>query len=325
MKKIVVLLLISLLLIGCNGKNSSKGIEKETSDSKKYTIGIIKYVDHISLDAAKNGFIEELKKNDVDVEIIEKSANGDMSLTTTLAQEMLSKKVDLIYAIATPAAQATKNVVRDIPVVFSAVTDPVGAGIVNSIESPDANITGVSDYVNPKMQIEEFLKIYPNIKTFGVIYNTSEQNSQVQVEKLESVLKEKNIFLVKVGINTVNDIPASIAFMSNNIDALFAITDNTVASAVPILSEQLLKNNIPSLSSEEGQVKSGLLMSEGINYESQGAQAAKIAIRILNGEDIKNIPVEYNEINHKVVNEKTAKALKLDLNNEIFKDAQIIK
>ncbi|WP_138159341.1 ABC transporter substrate-binding protein [Peptoniphilus catoniae] len=339
MKKILVLLVMIGLLTAC-GKNSKEVSEntKENADSantqvseeskdqgEKKKIGIIKYIDHVSLDAAKEGFVEELEKQGLDVEIEEVSANGDMNLITTLAQKLEGDHVDLVYAISTPSAQGAKNVIHDIPVVFSAVTDPVGAGLVESFENPGGNITGVSDYIDPGQQIDEFLKVYPDVKTFGVLYSTSEQNSQVQVEELGKALEERGLKLEKTGITNVNDIPQAIAVLSGKIDALFAITDNMVANAAPIVSENLLKNKIPSLSSEEGQVKEGLLMSEGVNYKEQGAQAARLALKILNGEDVKTIPVEYNEVNDKLVNGKTAEALGVDLNNEMFKDADIIK
>ncbi|MBP2024707.1 ABC transporter substrate-binding protein [Peptoniphilus stercorisuis] len=331
-KKLIGTLLLSMtLLVGC-GSNTAKNEEnnsKEETNTKienaDYKIGIIKYMDQISLDEAREGFIDEMEKNNIEVEYIDKSENGDVSLTTTVPQKMVSEDVDLIYAIATPAAQGAKNVVKDIPIVFSAVTDPVGAGLVESIESPGANVSGISDYIDPQGQIETFLKLYPDTKTFGVLYNTSEQNSLVQVEELEKKLNKMDIKLEKIGVPNVNDIPQAITSLSKKCDALFALTDNMVANAAPVVSETLLKNNLPSLSAEEGQVKNGLLMSEGVNYYEHGAQAARLAIKILKGEDVKNLPVEYNEKNIKKVNEKTAKALNVDLGDEILKDAEIIK
>lgn len=330
-KLIGTLLLSTTLLVGCannNAKtdaNNSKAEETAKVEKADYKVGIIKYMDQVSLDESKKGFIDEMEKNNIKVEYIDKGENGDVSLTTTVPQKMVSEDVDLIYAIATPAAQGAKNVVKDIPIVFSAVTDPVGAGLVDSIEKPNTNVSGISDYIDPQGQIETFLKLYPNTKTFGVLYNTSEQNSLVQVEELEEKLNKMDIKLEKIGVPNVNDIPQAITSLSKKCDALFALTDNMVANAAPVVSETLLKNNIPSLSAEEGQVKNGLLMSEGVNYYEHGAQAARMAIKILKGQDVKNTPVEYNEKNIKKVNEKTAKALNVDLNNETLKDAEIIK
>lgn len=321
-KLIGTLLLSSVILAGCGNNKTTEAVK---DDSAEYTVGIIKYMDQISLDEAREGFIEELEKEGINVKYIDKSENGDVSLTTQVPQKMIAEDVDLIYAIATPAAQGAKNVVKDIPIVFSAVTDPVGAGLVDSIENPGKNVTGVSDYIDPQGQVESFLKLYPDTKTFGVLYNTSEQNSLVQVDELEEKLKDMNLNIEKVGVPNVNDIPQAMTSLTQKSDALFALTDNMVANAAPVVSEILLKNNMPSISAEEGQVKNGLLMSEGVNYREHGAQAARLAIKILKGEDTKNLPVEYNEKNIKKVNEKTAKALNIDLGDEIFKDAEIIK
>lgn len=330
MKKILLVMLILSLLVGCqknteNLSNKSEETTKTEESQGKVKIGLVKFIDHVSLDAAKEGFLEELKDNGIDYELVDLSANGDISLIPTLANQLQSENVDLIYAIATPSAQAVKNVIKDKPIVFSAVTDPVGAGLVKSLEKPDANVTGVSDYIDPEIQVDDFLKLYPDTKTFGVIYSTSEQNSQVQVEELEKVLDKKGIKLEKVGVNNVNDIPQAIASISTKIDALFALTDNLVANAGPIVAADLLKENIPSLSAEEGQVKKGLLMSKGVNYEEQGKQAARLAIKIINGQEVKDLPVEYNEVNQQLVNEETAKALGVDLNSEVLKDAKLVK
>lgn len=320
-RKILAVLAVGLVMTACGTK-----MEKDVKDENStYKIGIIRYMDHISLDQASQGFIDKLEKDGVKVEIIDKSANGDMATLNTIAQSMISDRVDLIYAVSTPAAQAAANVTKDIPIVFSAVTDPVGAGLVEDFDKKTSNITGVSDYVDPKGQIDEFLKIYPDTKKFGLIYNTSEQNSIVQVEELEKILKEKGIGLESVGVNTINDIPIAISSLSGKIDALFALTDNMVANAAPTVAKELVDLKIPSLSSEEGQVKQGLLLSQGVNYYEHGSQAGEIAKKIIGGEDVKNIPVEYNKTNSKLVNKKTAEALGLDLGNEIFENANFVE
>lgn len=329
MKKILVLLLGLVLLAGCNSNSvqeeKPQTAETVTENNESVKIGIIKFIEHPSLDAARDGFVKELDAKGIDYELDEVSANGDISLIPTLAQKYNNDEIDLIYAIATPTAQGAKNAITDKPIIFSAVTDPVGAGLVDSIEAPGGNVTGVSDYVNASDQIDEFLVLYPEIKTFGTLYNTSEQNSQVQVDDLKKILEEKGLSLEVIGINNINDIPQGVSALSPKIDAYFALTDNMIASAAPIVAENLIKNNIPSLSSEEGQVKNGLLMSEGVSYEEQGVQAADIAIRIINGEEPKDISVEYYKNSKKLVNRKMAEALGIDLNNEIFANAEIVE
>ena len=324
MKKYILIIILILGALGFGSVNEFD-IKNENGNGKTYRIGIIQFMDHVSLDEAKSGFVEELEEKNINYEIIDISANGDLTLIPTLAQKLNGRNLDLIYTIATPAAQGVKNQIVDIPIIFSAVTDPVGAGLIDSFENPNTNVSGVSDYIDPINQIEEFLSLYTNTKTIGVIYNTSEQNSIVQVNELEEKLKEKNIELIKVGITTINDIPQAISSLSTKIDGYFALTDNLVANAAPIVSENLKRYNIPSVSAEEGQVKGGLLMSQGVNYKEQGAQAADMAIKVLQGENIENMPAEYNKVNRKLVNKTTALALGLDINQDAFKDAEIVE
>lgn len=319
-KKLALIIMMAMLVVtGCNSNQS------QTEQKEKVKIGITQFIDHVSLNEARDGFLEKLDESGIEYELVEENQNGDMSLTTTMAEKLKGGEVDLIYAISTPSAQGVKNVVQDIPVVFSAVTDPVGAGLVESIENPGGNITGVSDYIDPSNQIDMFLKIYPEIKTFGVLYNTSEQNAMVQIEELEKILEEKGLKLETIGVTSTNDIPQAMVALGGKIDALYALTDNMIASAAPVVSEKLIQMNIPSLSAEEGQVTNGLLMSEGVDYKNHGAQAGEMAIKILNGESAENIPVEYNKENVKKINKGTAERLNLDLSIPELSEFEIIE
>lgn len=321
-KKLALMLSVSsLLLAGCG----AKGLEqKSASTDAAVKVGIIQYMDHVSLDQARQGFIDEMKKAKPDVEVEVQNEQGDSSLTSTVPKKFESKEYSLVYTIATPAAQGAKNALPDKNIIFAAVSDPVGAGLVKDLNTVE-KVTGVSDYIDPKGQLETFLKLYPNVKRIGTIYSTSEQNSQAQIERLKKATEELGLTLNTVGVSNINDIPQAIASLSSKMDALFALTDNTVASAAPIVAENLIKYNIPSISAEEGQVKNGLLMSEGVDYYQQGAQAARMAVKILDGADPKTLPVEFNEQNVKKVNKKMAESLKLDLNSEVFKGAEIIE
>lgn len=322
-KKMALLLVVSSLLLTACG---TKGKEEKTGANKQapVKVGIIQYMDHVSLDQARQGFLDELKKEKPNVEVEYQNEQGDPSLTSTVPKKFEAQEYQLIYAIATPAAQGAKNALPDKNIVFAAISDPVGAGLVKDLKTID-KVTGVSDYMDPKGQLETFLKLYPNVKRIGTLYSTSEQNSQSQIEKLKKATQEMGLTLNAVGITNINDVPQAISSLSTKMDAFFAITDNTVASAAPIVSENLMKYHIPSLSAEEGQVKKGLLMSEGVDYYEQGKQAAQMAVKILNGTNPKELPVEFNQKNVKKVNKKMAEYLKVDLNNEIFKGADIIQ
>ena len=318
MVKVIVLGALAASLVACSG---DKKAEKEDG---KIKIGAIQYIEHVSLDNALKGFEDRLKEEGIEAEVEVENLQGDQALTTTAPKKFEGEDYKLVYAISTPAAQGAKTALPNKNIVYSAVTDPVEAGL---IEAPDkiTNITGVNDAVSAKAQIESFLKIYPDIKTIGTIFSTNEANSKVQVEALEKDCQELGLKLESVGINNINDIGQALSTLTGKIDAYYALTDNTVASAGPIVAEHLLKDKVPSISAEEGQVSKGLLMSEGVDYYEHGRQAADLAIKILKGEDIKNIHAEDNKTSKKKVNGKTAEALGLDLNNENLKDAEILK
>lgn len=330
-KKVVAAVgLAAMMVTGCAGGSNggNGGTENKTAaenGNKAYKIGIVQYMDHVSLEAARKGFEDQMNESGLNVEMEYKNANGDAALTTQIPQKFVGDGCDLIYAIATPAAQGAKTMAKDIPLIFSAVTDPVESELVKSKEAPGGNCTGVVDYMDPKGQLETFLKIYPDVKKIGVIYNTGEANSRVQLEELKKVCGELGLELKEMGVSSVNDVPTAITSLKADMDALFAMTDNTVASAAPLVAKTLREEKIPSLSAEEGQVKNGLLISEGVDYYEQGKQAARMAVEILEkGADPATTPVQDPENTSMVVNKETAEALGLDLNQEIFKNAKII-
>lgn len=312
LKKLLGLGLTCLLLASCGGASNDK-IEGEL------TIGIVQVADHPALDAAREGFIEKLDNENISYKLIDQRANGDLSLIPQFASDMKNKKADLIYTIGTPAAQGVANTIKDKPILYAAVTDPEGAGLTGE------NITGVSDYVEAGKLIDDFLKLYPETKTFGTMYNTNEQNSNVQVEALEKALKERGLKLEKQGVSSINDIPQAITSLKSKIDAMVTVTDNVVVNAMPVISEALAKDKIPSIAYDEGSVRNGALISEGVNYKKLGNQAGAMAVEILkNNKSIKDLPYEKADSLTTLVNTNTARTLGLDLENEIIKNAEKI-
>jgi len=198
----------TLLLSGCGTTGGSTTANKDNTSTqqdtqttgKKYKIGITQLVEHPALDLAREGFINKLKDDGIDVDIIYKNAQGDITTATTIAQNLMDEKVDLIYAISTPSAQAAKQVTSDVPIVFSAVTDPKASGIEGD------NITGVSDKTPVDEQLALFKKLDHNIKKIGILYSTSETNSKIQVEEARRLVSKHGLELVEVGINNINDI-----------------------------------------------------------------------------------------------------------------------
>ena len=312
-----IFVLVGLIILGSCGNKEGK---------KEYIIGVIQIADHPSLDAAREGFLEELDKEGISYKLIDHRAGGDISLIPQLASDLKIKGADLIYTIGTPAAQGVYNIVNDRPILFTAVTDPIGAGLVDEKTRTGKNITGVSDYVDPAKVIDDFLKVYPETKTFATMYNTNEQNSLVQIEALEKAIKERGLSLKKQGVSSINDIPQALASLKSGTDAMVTVTDNVVVNAMPVIAKTLKDEKIPSLAFDEGSVENGALIAEGVNYKKIGQRAGEMAGEILEAnKDIKELPFEDAKDLEMLVNKDTAKDLGLDLKNEGLKDAKIME
>lgn len=329
-RKAFILVLLSIFLISC-GSDAKKenGSEEKVSKTEKVQrskkIGVVQIADHIALERARKGFEDEIKKKSPDVEIISKNANGDLSVVPSIIKSFKDKDVDLIYAIATPAAQGAKNGVKDIPIIFNAVTDPKSADLVKNLEEPEENVTGVSDYFSIKAQLEEIISIFPDIKTVGVMFSTNEANSKFQVEELKKAAIEFDLDVAEVGVNNINDVSTAIKALEPKMDIFMAITDNTVSSASTIIAESLKTAKIPSFASEEGPVENGILMSAGVDYLDLGKKAAEMASEVIDGKKVSEVPVLFSTDTRKVVNKKTAEALGLDDDNNLMDDAKVVE
>ncbi len=320
MKKLMAVLLASTVLItGCTTKAANPSGSGETL----YKIGIVQLAEHPALDDARQGFEDGLKELGVNVEIDYKNAQGDIPTTMTISQKFANDKVDLIYAIATSAAQSAKQTAGDIPLLFSAVTDPVKAGLVDTWDNVGTNVTGTSDLVEETAeQLRMFHVMDPSIKKIGIIYNTNEINSEIQIEEVERVAPEVGLEVITVGVSNINDLPQALESLIKKVDALYNISDNMVANSVELVANKLLENNMLSISAEESQVTGGILITNGLSYYELGKQTAKMAKDILvGGVDIKTIPVGLAEKTSTTVNIETLRALGLDENLPLFKDA----
>lgn len=310
-----MVMVIMMFLVGCSAN-------KKVAGTHTFSVGISQLADHPALDAARQGFEDGLKELGVNANIIYQNAQGDIPTSLSIAEKFVKDKVDLIYAIATPAAQTAKQATKDIPIIFSAVTDPVEAELVETMESPGGNVTGTSDLAPMDRQLKLFKDLDSSIKKVGIIFNTGEPNSQVQVEMAKNLAPSMGLEIVEVGISNINDIPQSLDSIIKKVDGIYTITDNMVASGISIVAEKAIANNMITVGAEDSHVKGGILVTDGISYYDLGKQSARMAKAILaDGKNPANVPSTTPENFEKAFNEGTLKALGLKADNPALKDA----
>ncbi|AXQ77737.1 ABC transporter substrate-binding protein [Streptococcus chenjunshii] len=312
MKTVLGLGFALLLLAGCSQKSDSA--KTAASDAKH--IGILQYVEHESLTAARKGFIDELKKEgyvDGDNIVIDyENAQGDQANLQTISESLVQDN-DLVLGIATPAAQALATATSDLPVLFTAVTDPVSAKLVDSMKKPGANVTGTSDLSPIDKQVELLQEVLPDVKKVGIMYTTNERNSEVQVDEAKKAFKAAGIETVVKGISSTNDVQDTAKSLMNQTEVLFIPTDNTIVSSISLITDLSKEMKIPVVGGSADVVESGVLFSYGADYEALGRQTAQLAIKILEGEEPSDVPAEYPDTLQVVVNEEMAETLGIDI------------
>lgn len=316
MKKLTMVVLVLLLLVGCGSKGNDTG-------SKKYTIGVVQLAEHPSLDATYEGLKEVLEeKLGKDNLVIDyKNAQGEINNANMIVSKFVSDKVDLIYAIATNAAQSAYNGIQgtDIPVVFNAVTDPVDAGIVKSLEKPGDNITGVSDLSPLALQIKIIKDVLPDAKKVGILYNVGESNSPIQIALLKEAVKDMGLEIIDKGVSDQSEIPLVAKSLTSEVDAFYNITDNMLVNATETLVAVADEAGIPVFATEDGKLDVGLLGAESLSYHRLGQVAGDVVVDILlNGKDAGSIPVTHLDETKLYLNLETAEKLNIGISQALL-------
>lgn len=302
------------------------GVKSNAQEGKKFKIGISQFAEHPALDDVRRGFEDELKSLGVEADITYKNSQGDTGVAGVIAQKFVSDKSDLIFGIATVSAQAVKQSTDKIPVLFSAVTDPVNSQLVKTMDKVGGNVTGTTDATPMEKQLELFKKINPEIKRIGIIYNTSESNSEIQVANAKEIGAKLGLEIRAVGVNNINDIPQAVNSLVSKVDGFYTITDNIVASAINLISMAANERGLVTVGAEEAHVKGGILLTDGLSYYELGRQTGRMAKEILvDGKKPEDMPVETLANTTKVVNEKTMKKLKLNKELPVFEGAEFIE
>lgn len=324
MKKIISLVLSFVLIIisitACGSNDSSK----LSPSDKMYQIGIGQFAEHPSLDNCRYGFIEGLKENGFvegkNVKFLYENAQADGGFCSQINNNFVSKKVDMIVAIATPIAQsayaATEN--NNIPVMFTAITDPIAAGLANTDGTPVGNITGTSDKLPVDEQLKLIREMYPDLTKLGILYTTSEINSISSIEEYKKYAPQYNFEIITSGVTQTSDIPLAADNILTKVEVMTNLTDNTVVASLPLILEKANAKNIPVFGSEIEQVKMGCIACVGLDYVSLGKQTARMASRVLKGEDIKNINYETIDKAARYINKKVCENLSYDVSEELL-------
>ena len=297
-------------------------------DSDVKTIGVLQYMEHGALDAAYEGFIAGLAEEGYiegeNIKIDLKNAQGDLTTAQTIANQYVSDGVDMMFAIATQAVQSAYNATKEIPILMTAVTDPVEAGVVKDWNQSGTNVTGTSDLTPVAKQMELITELVPEAKTVGVIYTTSEVNSEVQVKMAEEAASNLGLQVIRVGVTTVNDIPQAVASVIDKVDAMYAPTDNLIASSMPVLWNACLDKKVPIVAGVDTMVIDGGIATEGIDYYQLGYETGLMAAQVLEGKDPSTMPINTLQNTTLIVNQKNAEAIGLSIPDSILKGAEII-
>ena len=317
MKTAAVAAMVSAALTGC-------GEDKKAEAPK--TIGIVQLVEHDALDAANRGITDALKERSVTMEIDRQNAQADQSNLRNIAQRFVSHNYPLIFAIATPAAQTVANATSTTPIVATAVTDFAVAKLVKDNAKPGTNVTGSSDMNPIAAQTELLLKLVPNAKTVGTIYNSSEINSQLQIDILRKELEKHGVALAEATISSVNDIQQAAQSLVGKVDVMYVPTDNVVASSMPTLYRVTQAAKLAVVAGEAGMVKSGATATVAVDYYNLGKIAGNMGADILEGKaKPQDMPIRYQTEFNVVLNEPIVKELGLTVPEDVAKNVTWVK
>lgn len=335
--KVLALILTLLMMVcsmaGCSSSTGSSANKQKTpgaaasEEDKTYKIGIIQYMAHPSLDNCYKGIVQALDdsgiKYDLDYQV--GSANSADSDCTSFAKNMVAESCDIIFAIATPAAQAAFNETADtdIPVIFSAVTDPVSAKLVESNQKPGSNATGTSDVLDLSAQVDLIQTMQPDVSNIGILYTSSEQNSLSNLDQFQKICDERNITVTPAAVQNASDIPAAAEKLASQVDCINNFTDNNVVNNLSVVLSAADKYGIPVYGSEVEQVKNGCLASVSLDYVSLGVTTGQMGLDVLNGQDPASMAVKTITDASPVINTDVLGTLGLTL-PDAYKDAETV-
>jgi putative ABC transport system substrate-binding protein len=319
MMTLFVLLLSVSVLAGCVTTSTPTGPDKV------YQVGLSYIVEHPSLDAMRQGIIDGLAEvgfvDGQNIKLEQQSAQGEMPIAQQIAQKFVSDKKDMIIVITTPSSLAVAQATKEIPVVFGGVTDPVGAGLVDSWEKPGGNLTGVSDMSPIKEQLELFGELQTNAKRIGIIYSPGEANAVAVVEKAKEIAPSLGLTIVEATVNSANEVQQAAQSLVGRVDGFYLITDNTLAQGVQSVINLAIEQKLPTVGAVQAYVEQGALVTTGFDYYGLGKQTGFMAADVLRGKKPADMPVQTSHELNLVVNTRTAAAIGLTVPQSVLDKA----
>lgn len=291
---------------------------------KKIKVGVIQLVEHPALDKNYQGFVDGLKAagyvDGENISIDYENAQGEQANCVTIAQKLVNDRCDLIFAIATPAAQAVANMTTEIPILVSSVTDPKTAQLVESNEKPGTNVSGTSDLTPCVAQISLLKRLIPSAKKIAILFCSSEENSRFQANLAEAACQKEGLDFIEATVSNTNEVQQVVQSLVGKVDAIYAPTDNMIASSMATVALVTTPNKIPVICGEEGMVSGGGLATYGINYYELGLQTAKMAVDILaNKKNPADMPIQYLENCDFAYNKEVADELGIEIPADLIK------
>ncbi|MDQ0268817.1 ABC transporter substrate-binding protein [Cytobacillus purgationiresistens] len=315
-------------LSACGSSDNTSGSGGENTDSEKtYKVGVTQIVEHPSLDSAVDGFKKALDEKGLSVTYDLQIAQGDQNNNQSIATNFVGDNVDLIFANSTPSALSALNATKDIPIVFTSVTDPIGSSLVKSIEEPGGNITGTIDnHPDAIPNTVKFIDDYFDIDTIGVVYNSGESNSAAQIDIVKEAIKGTDMKLAEATVSTSAEVKQATESLIGKADVLYIITDNTVVAALESVIQVSNENKIPLFVGELDSVERGGFAAYGFDYEDIGYEAGVMAAQILKGEkEPADLPIQYPQNLKLLINKKAAADMGIELNEEWNDVAEFIE
>ncbi|KXB40903.1 tryptophan ABC transporter substrate-binding protein [Amygdalobacter nucleatus] len=325
---VVLALIVSLFFLKKLDNGNSEKVSSVSAKNEVPTIGILQLVSHPALDSIKQGIIDGLAdagyQEGKSINIDFQNAQGDQSNLSLMAQQLLTKEKKLVIGITTPAAQQLASKEKERPIILSGITYPKQAGLVDSEEHPGKNVTGVSDRLNIKAQIEQIHEVLPDAKKIGILYTSSEDNALAQAKTAEQEIKKIGLETVVKSVTNTTDIHQVATQLASEVQAIYVPIDNGIASAMATLVQVTDQAKIPVFPSADSMVKDGGMMGIGVDQYQIGRLTAKVVVDVLNGKDVATYPIQVLDKGTTYINKKKAVELNINIPEKIAEKAVAI-